>query len=195
LLPDPEMVPGQDSFCFVVLGWALPSPGTDGQRCRAVMEAVTRWCMTRLADELAKLDQRFNLRIISILTLELAGQDLTEEIAAAVKDLRNADEFYRNPAFHFGELEALTGIEKADLRRFFQNADRCRCSDSQREAFPDLLLAGRREMPFDQAVTTIRRGYPYKMGKLFDELSELKECGRWPPNPYSADFWKDLDAP
>ena len=188
----PDMVPGQDSFCFVVLGWLLPTPGDDLERCRTLMDNVTRWCMTRLTHELAELEHRLNLRIISILTLELANPDMTEQIAADIEDLQNA--FYADPAFQVGELDVLSGVKKADLRRLFRDADRYRCNDKQRQEFPDLLLAGRPEMPFDQAVAAIRHGYPYNMGKLFDELSELKERGQWPPKQYSADFWKNPDA-
>lgn len=182
---------GRDTFCFVILAWVLPQPGDDRDRCRELLHAVTRWCRTRLGAALAAVEKTHNLRILSILCLELADSDLVEACAEDVVDLQSED--HDHPAFQFGELDVLSGVTKPDLRRFFQNEDRCRCTPEQRRQFPDLLLGGRREMPFDQAVATIRRGYPYNMGTLFDELSKLTQQGLWPPQRHTADFWEKFD--
>jgi hypothetical protein len=49
-------------------------------------------------------------------------------------------------------------------------------------------------MPFDEAVTTIRRGDPSNWGNLFETLSDMTEAGMWPPAAYDPGFWEKHDA-
>ena len=43
----------------------------------------------------------------------------------------------------------MAGVQRQDLVRYFQDKELCDCADRDRPEFPALLLAGRREMPFD----------------------------------------------
>lgn len=49
-------------------------------------------------------------------------------------------------------------------------------------------------MPFDEAVSAIRRGEPDNWGSFFAELSALKERGDWPPKHDAPNFWSQRDA-
>jgi hypothetical protein len=68
------------------------------------------------------------------------------------------------------------------------------CDGRYRREFPRLLLGERLEMPFDEAVTTIRRGEPDNWGNLFEELRNMTAAGDWPP-PYDTQrFWESRDG-
>ena len=72
-------------------------------------------------------------------------------------------------------------MRRQDLRNYFRDRQLCSCDDRYRDEFPQLLLGERRDMPFDEAVTTIRRGEPDNWGNLFEELEEMTPSGDWPP--------------
>jgi hypothetical protein len=95
--------------------------------------------------------------------------------------------------FHVGELERLAGVRRKDLVHYFQDNQICHCDERYRKDFPTLLLAGRREMPFDEAVKTIRRGEPDNWGNLFEELNAMTKAGTWPPEDYNPHFWEPGD--
>ena len=57
-----------------------------------------------------------------------------------------------------------------------------------------MLLGERRDMPFDEAVDTIRRGYPDNWGNLYTELEEMTQSGAWPPANYDSTFWETRDG-
>ena len=88
----------------------------------------------------------------------------------------------------------MAAVLDEDLRNYFRNETICGCDDRYREPFPDVLLAGREEMPFDEAVATIRRGEPDNWGNLFDELTDLTQAGAWPPPHYDPNFWSKRDG-
>ena len=96
--------------------------------------------------------------------------------------------------FHLGKLEQLASVRRQDLSNYFQDRQLCSCDDRDRPEFPQLLLGGRREMPFDEAVTTIRRGEPDNWGNLFEELRDLTAAGDWPPTDYTPGFWECRDG-
>ncbi|MCB1808880.1 MAG: toll/interleukin-1 receptor domain-containing protein [Candidatus Competibacteraceae bacterium] len=195
LLPDTAC--GSDLFCFVILGWEVPMPDetySDYEYYHGLINVVTHWCQTKLSAALTKSDDNTNLRIISILTLEAAGS-VVEKINSAIEELQDYYDDDDYPQFHVGKIPQLGGVKRIHLRGFFQDEDRCHCSKvAQRKQFPDLLLAGRKEMPFDEAVATIHRGFPDNMGKLFDELSDLTARGLWPPEQYTPDYWNTIDG-
>ena len=116
----------------------------------------------------------------------------TEGLTSTVDDL--IEEHDVEAGFHFGELKALGAVRRQDLRNYFRNEAVCGCDERYRETFPDLLLGPRKEMPFDEAVSTIRRGEPDNWGNLFDELKDLKQSGAWPPPHDDANFWSPSDA-
>jgi hypothetical protein len=134
-----------------------------------------------------------NIRVISILAMETETSAVTDDLEARVLDaiegLNDAG------AFHLGELGPLTGVRRIDLQNYFRDKQICSCDDRYREEFPRLLIGpGRREMPFDEAVTTIRRGDPNNWGNLFETLSDMTDAGTWPPTAYDPDFWEHDDA-
>lgn len=184
--------PGPETFCYIVLHWAPSAPTADADDAKTLIEGVTNWVAVHLTDAIAEAERRakLNLRVLSIMTVETTDPDELDELAITIEDLQ--EKTYESPTFHFGELDQLSGVRKPDLNRFFRDEHRCRCADDQRREFPDLLLGGRRELRFDLAVETIRRGYPDNLGGLFEELKTLKS---WPPKPeLSTDFWKTHDA-
>jgi hypothetical protein len=179
-LLDPDLTTGM-AFCFLVLGWrACQAPVSE-----AMLRAVADWCRHRLGAEFGAAGQSEKVRVISILALE--AEHAREELAPVVERL--IDEYDTEPGFHFGELDPLAAVGRQDLRKYFRNETICSCDDRYREQFPDLLLAKRQEMPFDEAVVTIRRGEPDNWGNLFDELTDMTEKGAWPPPHHDPKFW------
>lgn len=133
------------------------------------------------------------MRVLSIVALEAPT---SQELAATVNTLiaEYAKTSFDNPSFHFAELDALSAVTTMDLLRYFSDKTNCGCDDRYRRHFPELLLGGRQEMPFDEAVSAIRRGEPDNWGNLLDELKELSKRGDWPPPHYSPNFWSLRDA-
>jgi hypothetical protein len=172
------------TFCFLVLGWQAGKIPVN----EAVLRAVVDWCRTRLGAELGASGQQGKVRVISIHALEA---EQVNDLADTVERL--IEEYDTEPGFHFGELEPLAAVRRRDLQNFFRNETICGCDDRYREPFPDVLLGGRREMPFDEAVATIRRGEPDNWGNLFDELTDLTQTGAWPPPHYDHTFWSTRD--
>ncbi|HRZ22420.1 MAG TPA: hypothetical protein P5326_00100, partial [Candidatus Contendobacter sp.] len=184
-LLDPETVTGT-TFCFLVLGWQVGKTPVN----EAVLRAVVDWCRTRLGAELDASGRQTKVRVISILALEA---EQVNDLADTVERL--IEEYDTEPGFHFGELEPLAAVRRRDLQNFFRNETICGCDDRYRESFPDLLLGKRKEMPFDEAVATIRRGEPDNWGNLFDELTDMTNANppAWPPPHYDPTFWSTRD--
>ncbi|HPE71875.1 MAG TPA: toll/interleukin-1 receptor domain-containing protein [Candidatus Competibacter sp.] len=185
-LLDPATVTGT-TFCFLVLGWQAGKTPVN----EAALRAVADWCRSRLGKELGASDWQGKVRVISILALE---SERTDELADTVERL--IEEYDTEPGFHFGELEPLAAVRRQDLRNYFRNEMICGCDDRYRESFPDVLLAKRKEMPFDEAVATIRRGEPDNWGNLFDELTDMTNANppAWPPPHYDPTFWSTRDG-
>ena len=184
-LLDPAALAGM-TFCFLILGWQASAAQGDAAD---VLNAVADWCRTRLAAELGADGWQAKVRVVSIVALE---SEHTDELAGTVERL--IEECDSDVGFHFAELEALAAVRRQDLRAYFRNETICGCDDRYRETFPDLLLGSRKEMPFDEAVSTIRRGEPDNWGTLFEELRELTRSGAWPPPHYDPSFWRLRDA-
>lgn len=173
-------------FYFLILGWQAGEPTGDATR---LLSAVAEWCRTRLAAELGAGGWQAKVRVISIVALEA---ERTDELANTVDELIEVYDVER--CFHFARLDRLAAVLRSDLRAYFRNDSICGCDDRYRETFPELLLGKRKEMPFDEAVSTIRRGEPDNWGNLYDELKDLSDTGAWPPPHYDANFWSRRDA-
>ena len=97
-------------------------------------------------------------------------------------------EYRRTTAFSFEVLEPLSAVTKPDLTRYFKFKD-CTCPETLRPLYPGLLLHGRREMSFAEAVGQIRaardRGWDAKQ-------TDLEESGRPAPPPLPG---RDAPAP
>jgi len=187
----PELMGGND-FWFLVLGWVLPQPLRDADTGERLLRSIAEWCRTTLADDMAKSTNAANIRVISILSMETETLDLIGDLKACVLDAM--DDLNEVEAFHLGELGPLAGVRRDDLQNYFRNREICSCDDRYRNDFPRLLMGSRREMPFDEAVTTIRRGDPNNWGNLYETLSDMTEDGTWPPEAYEANFWENRDA-
>ena len=114
--------------------------------------------------------QQANVRVISVVAMETASLDVADVLAARITDL--TEELNREESLHLGELEALAGVRRQDLSNYFQDHQLCSCDDRYRREFPPLLIGERRrEMPFDEAVSAIRRGEPDNWGNLYEECA------------------------
>lgn len=156
------------------------------------MRSIAEWCRTTLAEDVASWAKTANIRVISILALETETSEVTDDLEERVLDV--IDDVNDAEAFHLGELSTLAEVRRSDLQNYFRDQQSCSCDDRYRDRFPKLLLGQRREMPFDEAVTTIRRGDPDNWGNLFETLSAMTEAGTWPPAAYRPDFWEAYDA-
>jgi hypothetical protein len=133
-----------------------------------------------------------NVRVISIVAIETTSPDVIDTLAASITDL--AENLNREESFHLGELKPLAGVRRQDLNGYFQNHAYCSCDNRYRPEFPRLLLGGRSEMRFDEALSAIRRGEPDNWGNLFEELRDLTDSGDWPPASNMPDFWEVRDG-
>ena len=160
---------------------------------RALDPHIAEWCRKILAEDVLNSTNAANIRVISILAMETETPEVTRALEArildAIDDLNDAE------VFHLGELGPLAGVRRPDLQNYFRDQQICSCDDRYRDEFPRLLLGPqRREMPFDEAVTTIRRGDPDNWGNLFETLSDMTEAGTWPPAAYAPGFWEHRNA-
>lgn len=181
-----------DGYCFIVLGWQVECEDIDIDSSRSIIRAISDWCRQQLSRDITSHAGQRNIRMISVIALEsLAGQDWAAALKAEIDEF--IDEYASDPVFHFGELERLSAVRKRDLYNYFRNDQICTYTGRHRDEFPDLILAERSEMPFDEAVSVLRRGDPHNWDNLYDELQQLTEQKRWPPDTYSPDFWETLD--
>ena len=157
-----------------------------------LIRVIAEWCHTRLLQDLRTGTQDANIRVMSLVAIETVSREVAHTLEEHIADLLD------NPAneegFHLGKLEQLASVRRQDLSNYFQDRQLCSCDDRDRPEFPQLLLGGRREMPFDEAVTTIRRGEPDNWGNLFEELHDLTAAGDWPPTDYTPGFWECRDG-
>ncbi len=191
-LIEEETTTGSD-FWFLVLGWTLPGPVRDADTMQQLINAVADWCHGPLSDDIAALGRDINVRVISVMALETPfdEEDIVEIVEDTVADL--GDRYDDEDVFHIGKLDRLAGVTRDDLSHYFKDTQICRCDERYRKDFPKRLLAGRREMPFDEAVTTIQRGDDDNWGNLYEELDVMREVGTWPPADYDPHFWEAID--
>jgi hypothetical protein len=179
-------------FWFPVLGWIVQQPLDDVEAGVGLIRTIAEWCRTRLLQEMRESTQQTNVRVISVVAIETASPEVTDMLAARISDL--TEDLNREQGLHLGELEPLSGVRPQDLRNYFQDHEFCSCDDRYRPEFPQLLLGGRREMPFDEAVSAIRRGEPDNWGNLFEELHDLTASADWPPAICTSTFWESHDG-
>jgi hypothetical protein len=181
-----------NDFWFLVLGWVLQQPLVDVEAGTRLIRAIADWCRTRLCQELPTGQQDAHVRAISVVAIETTSLEVAEALKEHIADL--TENLNDEDGFHFGELERLASVRLQDLRNYFQDTQICSCDDRYRREFPRLLLGTRSEMPFDEAVTTIRRGEPDNWGNLFEELRDMTAAGDWPPPPDTQRFWESRDG-
>jgi hypothetical protein len=179
-------------FWFSVLGWVLQQPLEDVEVGVGLIRTLAEWCRTRLLQDMQASVQQANVRVISLVAMETASLDVADGLAERITEL--TEELNREESFHLGELEKLASVRRQDLSNYFQDHQLCSCDDRYRQEFPQLLIGGRREMPFDEAVGTIRRGEPDNWGNLYEELRDMTASREWPPANYSPTFWEDRDG-
>lgn len=135
---------------LALLSWTIDGPATAEQRS-ALARAVLRFSREALA-----AGDTGDLRILSLIALETVDAAETEALREA---LEAEDEALAaaapSAAFQYDALATLAGVHKRDLRRYF-DSDHCTCPKPLRPGYPELLLAGRRELPFDEAVDQLR---------------------------------------
>jgi hypothetical protein len=165
---------------------------TDAEAGARLIRAIADWCRGRLCPELPTGQQDAHLRAISVIAIETASFEVAEKIEKRLAVLR--EDLNDEDSFHFGKLDRLAGVQLDDLQNYFQDTQICSCDDRSRREFPRVLLGTRPEMPFDEAVTTIRRGEPDNWGNLFEELRDMTAAGDWPPPPDTLRFWESRDG-
>ena len=181
-------------FWILVLGWVLSRRMEDDnvEAVKVLLRAVADWCRQRLLPELLASPPGINIRAVSIAAIETASTTGLEQLRDVV-DVMHL-ELNDTESFHAGELEPLARVRLNDLMSYFRNRQICSCHDLYRDKFPKMLLGERRDMPFDEAVDTIRRGYPDNWGNLYTELEEMAQSGAWPPASYDSTFWETRDG-
>ena len=190
LLPS-EYRSGHEAW-FLVLGWIIQTPWRTTADTVGLLRIIAEWCRAHLLQELLSKGQEVNVRVLSVVALETPTAEDAMDLEAHIMELMDA--LNDEPTFHWGDLEQLAGVHRQDLVKYFQDKELCNCDDRERVTFPVLLLAGRRDMPFDEAVATLRRGTPDNWGNLFVELSTMQKTGEWPPTAYTPDFWEARDG-
>ena len=173
-------------------GWVFQQPLEDAEAGVGLVGIIAEWCRTRFLQDMQDATQQANVQVISVVAMETASLDVTDVLAAHITDL--TEELNREESFHLSELEKLAGVRRQDLSNYFQDHQLCSCDDRYRREFPQLLISGRPEMPFDEAVSAIRRGEPDNWGNLFEELRDLTASGDWPPADYTPTFWEARDG-
>ena len=177
-----------------MIGWVLPElePEGDLDKVRATLQAISDWCQHRLSDDLAAIEQADHIRILSVVAVEAEQPGMLENLKEIVFELSEQSD--DNPIFQLGELDQLEGVQRRDLKQYFDDRQVCPCDDRYRGDFPKLLLGGRKEMTFDEAVRAIRRGHPNHWGNLYRQLQEMTENKQWPPENYDPDFWQNYNG-
>jgi hypothetical protein len=163
----PAQVRHSGEYLMPLLAWTLAGE-TTAERRREIARAIVRWSRERLA-----LGCPDDLRVISLLALETPDSeeldDLREDIDDYDEELTAGSEYRRTTSFRFESLDPLSAVRKRDLRHYF-DSELCTCPDGLRLEYPDLLLRGRREMPFVEAVEEIReardRGWHARKAEL-----------------------------
>jgi hypothetical protein len=192
----PDMLRGND-FWFLVLGWVLQQPLADAAAGAKLIHTIADWCRMRLFQEMLASTQDANVRALSIVAIEASSLEVAADLEDSIANL--TEHLNDEEGCHVGELERLAGVRRQDLSNYFRDRQLCSCDDRYRDEFPQLLLCSRREMPFDQAVVTIRRGDPDNWGNLYEELRDMTASGDWPPADWPpADdeptFWESRDG-
>ena len=190
LLPS-EYRSGHEAW-FLVLGWIIQTPWRTTADTVALLRTIAEWCRTHLLQALLDKGQEVYIRVLSVVALELSTAEDAADLEAQITDLM--DELNDDATFYWGDLERLAGVHRQDLVKYFQDHELCNCDDRDRGTFPALLLGGRRDMPFDEAVATLRRGTPDNWGNLCVELSSMRDTGEWPPVEYTPDLWEARDG-
>jgi hypothetical protein len=149
----PKQLRLSNEILLPILAWRV-KPDAEAAERRATARAVLRFSRERLAPGCPD-----DIRVLSLITLEPADRD---ELDALRDDLEDFDDqltegagYNRAPSFRFQVLDPLGGVDKRHLRAYF-GSEHCSCPDDLRLAYPRLLLNGRDEMPFDEAVDLIR---------------------------------------
>ena len=179
-------------FWFVIIGWKASQPLEDAQRGAQIVQAIATWCRTPLLQEMRQEAQYANVRVLSVMALEVASEAVSEELQDHIETL--IEDLNDEEGFHLGELAPLARVDRQDLRNYFQDQQICSCPDPYRREFPGLILAGRRDMPFGEAVATIKRGEPDNWGILVEELQDMTAGGEWPPAEGDETFWESRDG-
>jgi hypothetical protein len=136
--------------------------------------------------------QYANVRVLSVVAMEVISDEMAEELEDSIATL--IENLNDDESFHLGQLGQLGKVERQDLRNYFQDQQICSCPAPYRSEFPGLLLAGRHDMSFGQAVATIKRGEPDNWGNLYEELQEMTANGEWPPAEDDDTFWESRDG-
>jgi hypothetical protein len=174
-LVDPCRAGRELTFCFLVLGWQA-GRAAQGDAATTLLNAVADWCRHAPrqrelgADGCAGQGPRASRssRWKAEQTDELAEHGRAAD--RRVCDVRGGLSL-RRPRSPGRRASA------SDLRAYFRNETICGCDDRYRETLSRVCCSARRkEMPFDEAVSTIRRGEPDNWGTLFAELQRTHQA-------------------
>lgn len=141
-----------------ILAWTLvtdPDPQQARAQRQATLPAILEWSREALT-----LDCPKNLRILSLVTLEIDDDDEYDALRDSAEELderlTSGQEYRRSSSFRFEVMDRLRGVTRRDLRHYF-DSEYCTCPDGLRRAYPDLLMQGRKERSFAEVVALIHQ--------------------------------------
>ncbi len=149
-----------------LLAWELTPDDTQVQDIAAVTQAVLQWNWEVLA-----IGCPDDLRIISLLLVEMPSDSDIDRINHVLRDHNNSlrSRAGPRPSFKFKEMRRLSGVDETHLRDYFDSPV-CWCWDALRPVYPRLLLKGRAEMSFDEAVRHIKQAKRIGWGVMAEQL-------------------------
>jgi len=133
---------------------------------KAVAQAVLEWSWEHLAIGCPE-----NLRIISLLLIETPSHEEAEAVQGSLRAHERGlrDRGGSRASFKYRAMSFLSAVDEDHLRDYF-GSPTCWCWDHLREEYPGLMLNGRSEMPFDEAVRLVKRAKAMGWGKMAEEL-------------------------
>jgi hypothetical protein len=155
-----------------LLCWVLePDEDSSAEALAEVAKAALEWTWETLA-----IGCPDDLRVICLLLIEALDD---RQVGVIMGALRDHDKALRaragaRPSFKFREMRRLEGVDETHLRDYF-DSPMCWCWDDLRPAYPGLLLAGREEMPFDEAVKRIKEAKRAGWGVMARRLQHPSE--------------------
>jgi hypothetical protein len=152
-----------------LLSWVLEADeGASAEPLAEIAKAALEWTWEALA-----IGCPDELRVICLLLIETPDNEQVQVVKSALRDHEKALRVRAGsrPSFKFREMRRLGGVDETHLRDYF-DSPMCWCWDNLRSDYPGLLMAGRDEMPFDEAVRHIKQAKRSGWGVMATRLQE-----------------------
>jgi hypothetical protein len=138
---------------------------------KAVAQAVLEWSWEHLAIGCPE-----DLRVVSLLLMETPSHEEAETVQSSLRAHERGlrDRGGTRASFKYRAMSPLSAVDEDHLRDYFESPI-CWCWDHLREEYPALMLNGRSEMPFDEAVRLVKRAKAMGWGKMAEKLRRTRE--------------------